>query len=364
MTTVRSPGRNPAVRAEPRGIGTSGARDPLAREVKLLGALLGQVIVEQQGEAFLDLVERVRRATIEQRRTGSEAARRAVARELDAIDLASGRGPHPRVLALLPADQPGRGEGARAAAAPTRPDAAPAATEGTISAAVRALRGTGASAARGRARWWSALSIDLVLTAHPTEARRRTTLVALRRCYRLLEQLDDPRLTQAEDAEVGAACARRSACCGTRRRCACEAPSPLDEVRSVMAFFDESLFVIAPRLYRELDLALDADVLEERHVDAGTRRGGRQRPVRDASAAHRAVPALGVVGRRRPRRQPQRHRRHHARGDAHPGRPRAARLRGRGPPADADRRGDRARGATDSALRGAPRATTPRSCRR
>ena len=36
---------NPAQRAEPRGIGSSGARDPLAREVKLLGALLGQVIV-------------------------------------------------------------------------------------------------------------------------------------------------------------------------------------------------------------------------------------------------------------------------------------------------------------------------------
>ena len=61
---------NPAVRAEPRGIGTSAARDPLAREVKLLGALLGQVIVEQEGEALLALVERVRRATIELRRTG------------------------------------------------------------------------------------------------------------------------------------------------------------------------------------------------------------------------------------------------------------------------------------------------------
>ena len=35
---------------EPAGIGTSGARDPLSREVKLLGALLGQVIAEQAGE--------------------------------------------------------------------------------------------------------------------------------------------------------------------------------------------------------------------------------------------------------------------------------------------------------------------------
>ena len=36
-----------ARRAEPKGIGSASARDPLAREVKLVGALLGQVIAVQ-----------------------------------------------------------------------------------------------------------------------------------------------------------------------------------------------------------------------------------------------------------------------------------------------------------------------------
>jgi hypothetical protein len=44
--------RNAAVRAEPVAVGTAAARDPLAREVKLLGALLGQVIVEQEGRSL------------------------------------------------------------------------------------------------------------------------------------------------------------------------------------------------------------------------------------------------------------------------------------------------------------------------
>ena len=70
---------NAAIRAEPRGIGTSTARDPLAREVKLLGALLGQVIVEQEGADALDLVERVRRATIRLRR-GASAGRLSASR--------------------------------------------------------------------------------------------------------------------------------------------------------------------------------------------------------------------------------------------------------------------------------------------
>src|SRR5206468_3686130 len=46
------------------------------------------------------------------------------------------------------------------------------------------------------------LHIEPVLTAHPTEARRRTLLVALRRMYGLLDRLDDPRLTPAEDADL------------------------------------------------------------------------------------------------------------------------------------------------------------------
>ena len=40
---------NAATRAEPTGVGTAEAKDPLAREVKLLGSLLGQVIIEQEG---------------------------------------------------------------------------------------------------------------------------------------------------------------------------------------------------------------------------------------------------------------------------------------------------------------------------
>ena len=76
--------RRPAVAAEPGGIGTAGARDPLAAEVRLLGALLGQVIAEQAGPELFDLVERIRRRTIAlraRRRPGRAAtARRGPAR--------------------------------------------------------------------------------------------------------------------------------------------------------------------------------------------------------------------------------------------------------------------------------------------
>ena len=68
---------NVAVRAEPSSVGTSRARDRLALEIRLLGALLGQVIAEQAGVELLDLVERVRRTTIRLRREDDAAEREA-----------------------------------------------------------------------------------------------------------------------------------------------------------------------------------------------------------------------------------------------------------------------------------------------
>ena len=129
---------NPAVRGEPRGIGTAGARDPLAREVRLLGALLGQVIVEQEGLELLELVERVRRRTIALRRADDPVERAKLAARARRPGPDAGGGAHPVVRAVLPAGQPGRG------AAP-RPDPAQARTgrPGRASSMTRSPRPSG-----------------------------------------------------------------------------------------------------------------------------------------------------------------------------------------------------------------------------
>src|SRR5690349_15460799 len=59
-------------RAEPRTIGTSGGSGILQREVRLLGALLGQVIVEQAGQGVYDVVESIRLDAILARRRGPD----------------------------------------------------------------------------------------------------------------------------------------------------------------------------------------------------------------------------------------------------------------------------------------------------
>ena len=246
-----------AVAAEPLGIGSAGARDHLAVEVRLLGALLGQVISEQAGPELFETVERIRRRTIALRRDDDPIERARLDADLRALDpgateavieafalyfglvnLAEARG---RVRTLRRRERAAR-DGV---------------LDDSLADAVGQLRRLGRSDAQLDALV-ARLAVSPVLTAHPTEARRRTTLVALGRCAALLGRLDDPRLTPSEDREVRRHLREEITILWRTSDLRMVAPTPLDEVRTAMAFFDATLFTVVPRLYRALDGALDA----------------------------------------------------------------------------------------------------------
>jgi phosphoenolpyruvate carboxylase len=269
-------GSSAAVRAEPASIGSAGARDPLAAEVRLLGALLGQVITEQAGIELFELVERVRKRMIALRRTDDPLEREQLADELAAVDLERADALirafslYFQLVNLAEERQRVRSLGRRARASRT------GVLDRSVADAVRRLRKIGRTddeldAALARLR------ISPVLTAHPTEARRRTVLVGLRRCSVLLERLDDPRLTPAEDADVRRRLREEITVLWRTSDLRSVVPSPLDEVRTAMAFFDATLFTLAPRLYRSVDAALD-DRLSHAGPAADTGRTGTRPP--------------------------------------------------------------------------------------
>jgi phosphoenolpyruvate carboxylase len=256
----RSSGPNEAVRAEPVAVGTGRVHDPLAVEVRLLGSLLGQVIAEQAGRELLDLVERVRKTTIRLRRGDEPALRDGLVAELATLDLdraevvARAFSLYFRLVNLAEERElvraARRAERERpAGAAGSRPDA-------SLPDAVDWLRRGGASdeevvdAVRR-------LRITPVLTAHPTEARRRTVLIALRRVDRLLTRLADREIGPGEDREVRRRLREEITLLWRTADLRSQAVSPLDEVRTALAFFDETVFTVVPRLYRQADAALD-----------------------------------------------------------------------------------------------------------
>jgi phosphoenolpyruvate carboxylase len=244
-------------RAEPTGIGSAGARDPLAREVRLLGALLGQVIIEQAGTATYDAVERIRRRAIALRRGDDPLERERQAADLDGLDV----GTTEAVVSAFSlyfqlvnlAEARGRVRTLRRRERAARDGL----LDDSVAAAIASLRAAGHDDAALDAAF-AGLRISPVLTAHPTEARRRTTLIALRRCSVLLERLDDARLTPSEDREIRRRLREEITLLWRTSDLRAIAPEPLDEVRTAMAVFDATLFTLAPRLYRAADAALDA----------------------------------------------------------------------------------------------------------
>jgi phosphoenolpyruvate carboxylase len=191
--------------------------DALRRDVRLLGDLLGRVLVEQEGEALLEDVERVR-ALARAARAGEphEELQRAVEalpleRQTSVLrafalyfQLANVAEQHHRVRRWREYRR-----------------------EGTA-------QRESLDAFEGRV---PEVSLGLVLTAHPTEATRRTVLAAHLRIARLLDE-DDP-----EEALLGEIVALWQADEVRTRR-----PRVVDEIRNGHWFFEQSLIDAAEQL--------------------------------------------------------------------------------------------------------------------
>ena len=266
-----------AVAAEPLGIGSAGARDPLATEVRLLGALLGQVISEQAGPELFATVERIRRRTIALRRDDDPLERARLDDELRALDLGAAEaviGAFALYFGLVNlAEARGRVRTLRRRERAARDGV----LDDSVADAVAGLRRLGRTDAELDALV-DRLAVGPVLTAHPTEARRRTALVAFRRCAVLLARLDDPRLTPSEDREARRRLREEITLLWRTSDLRIVSPAPLDEVRTAMAFFDATLFTVIPRLYRALDAALDPPAGRSPGPASDTGRSGTRRP--------------------------------------------------------------------------------------
>jgi phosphoenolpyruvate carboxylase len=226
----------------------------LRRDVRLLGRLLGQVLAEAGGPELLADVERLRRATIELRAADGHrrAARARVAElvagfDLDRAELVARAFTVYFQLVNL-AEEQHRVRTLRErhlAGGPVRE---------SFAAAVQEVRE--AAGPDGLAELLDRLEVAPVLTAHPTEARRRAVVDALRRIAVELLRLDAPRLPADDQATATRRLLEEITGLWRTAQLRRDRPSPLDEVRSVMAVFDATLFRLVPATYRALEQAL------------------------------------------------------------------------------------------------------------
>jgi phosphoenolpyruvate carboxylase len=229
--------------------------DRLRNDVHLLGALVGEVLGEQGGPDLFQAVEHLRTSAIALRSTSGPDP----VREQQLLDWSQAQSTR-RLLELVRAfsvyfhlinlaEQQHRlwrlREGQRrggplhesiAAALATLADqqVEPSAVEATL----------------------RRLSIEPVVTAHPSEARRRSLLHHLERAAALIARLDDPSSTEAERADVRERLLARITLLWQTAETRVERPSVLDEVQSALYALAGPVYDVVPRSYRALSAAL------------------------------------------------------------------------------------------------------------
>ena len=124
----------------------------------------------------------------------------------------------------------------------------------SVREAVLGLSQAGVSA-EDMARLISGLNIQLVFTAHPTEARRRTVSDKLYRILELLHWLD-AEISPVEMKRLQLKLAAVIEALWQTDEVRHERPDVMDEVRTGLVYFDRTLYRAIPAIYRDLEDAL------------------------------------------------------------------------------------------------------------
>src|SRR3954453_24204784 len=236
----------------------------LRTDIRLLGRILGDTVRDQEGADVFDLVERIRQTSIRFHRDEDKQARQELVAILDSMST----GQTVRIvrafsyfshLANIAEDQNNIRQMRRQNSA-SRGDAL------TRTLAHARNAGIGAHQLRG---FFAGALVSPVLTAHPTEVRRKSTIDREMEIAELLERRERIKLT-AEEFEASEEQLRRAVLTlwqtNLLRRTKL---TVLDEVTNGLSFYDYTFLREVPRLHCALEDQLQAE-------DAPDDRGARE----------------------------------------------------------------------------------------
>jgi phosphoenolpyruvate carboxylase len=224
---------------------------PLRDDIRLLGRILGDTLREQQGEAIFDIVEHVRQTSIHFHRTEDDAARRALESTLDSLS-------HGQAILIIRAysffshlaniaEDQHRIRRMRAAAR-----AGSARQAGGMAYALARAREAGVSRERLR-EFFATANIVPVLTAHPTEVRRKSTIDREIEIARLLARRDMTVPTPEEEAGAEEALRRAVLTLWQTNLLRSNRLAVLDEVANGISYYDDTFLKELPRLYGAIE---------------------------------------------------------------------------------------------------------------
>ena len=235
---------------------------PLRDDIRLLGRLLGDTIREQEGEAVFEIVERIRQTSIRFHRDEDETARR----ELETILNSLSRGRTNQIiraysyfshLANIAEDQHHVRRSRAHAMAGAHAMSAPEPREGTLARALKLAQEAGVGQETLQAFFASAL-VCPVLTAHPTEVRRKSTIDREMEISQVLAQRDRHVLTPEEETATEEALRRAILTLWQTSILRRNRLKVIDEVVNGLSYYDYTFFKELPRVYASLEDQLAA----------------------------------------------------------------------------------------------------------
>ena len=230
---------------------------PLRQDVRRLGQLLGEVLVEQGGGALLTQVEGARQAAIQRRQSDDQLGHQAAATQLTgqlvglepvaALALTRAFSAYFGLVNL--AERVHRIRRRRAYQQPGSP-----AQAGSLVAVLRALRARGVAGAE-LLSLLQQVQIVPVFTAHPTEATRRSLLRHEQRMARILVGALEQPPTAGQAARLDDRLRTAITLAWQTEEVAYE-PSVADEVEHVMFYLTEVIYRVLPTFYEGLAAAV------------------------------------------------------------------------------------------------------------
>jgi len=237
----------------------SGKDNPLRRDVRSLGAILGQVLVEQSGQDLLEAVEELRRLLIEHRKTVRRSPEQASAPALmlkaqaivSGMDLSRAHHVTKAFATYFELTNLAETNHRKRRRRAGKLDREHPPLSGSFRGTLLRMKEVGLSAETAAAAL-SRITITPVFTAHPTEVARQTVLLKRRRIAQQLERLDRLPLTDEEavDCENNIRAEVTSLWQTDEVRLA--KPTVDDEIRMGLRYFRLSLFEALSKIYAEV----------------------------------------------------------------------------------------------------------------
>ncbi|QCS52670.1 phosphoenolpyruvate carboxylase [Priestia flexa] len=227
----------------------------LRRDVKFLGQLLGNVLIYEGGQELLNKVEKIREVAKILREHNNHDIYEQLKTEITSIEDPMRQ----QVIRAFSvyfhlvniAEQNHRIRRKREYQQQEKVNIQP----GSLEKAVSDLKNSGVTA-DVITKLLETLSLELIITAHPTEATRRSVLDIHKRIADILQAFEQKSVTKREREELEEQLFNEVMILWQTAELRDRKPRVMDEVANGLYYFDETLFEVLPHIHQELEDSL------------------------------------------------------------------------------------------------------------